>query len=417
MKTLSRRSALVALSVAFVLICVGIEVFMMHDFTVVNDGDSYQYDALAVSLVQDGTYSLDGTTPFFEREPGYSVFLAGIYRVFGLHAYTAVFALQGLLYLLSVLVFERTMRKVATPRAALLTAAILLLFPAAFHTVFAILRESVSLSLGLIFTACVYEAAERRSMLLSLAAGLLLGLLIITYAALLLIPIFLIVAFVLMRFPWRHAAALFVVMACIVGIWGARNYAHKGELCLTGCYRSALQWYVRGEQAENLRGMEPFACLGAEYLTRDYTGRNPDCHFNAVWHRKWPDGFKGVPEDRQIAKDGQAKILAHFGWYLWGSVAEVLELHLPYVGSLGKTYNLLAAASTAFLYLGCLLALPAVFQRRFALPAAFVLYTIGVFVLTDALPRYLLPVIFCYALAAGIGYDRLLSRFSRHARV
>ena len=39
--------------------------------------------------------------------------------------------------------------------------------------------------------------------------------------------------------------------------------------------------------------------------------------------------------------------------------------------------------------------------------AAFAVYVTGMFALTDAIPRYLVPILHCYAFAAAIGYTGL----------
>lgn len=420
---MSRRSLLWSFVFAYaaVWLCIyAVDIRPHYEGIILRDqtdiGDAVQYNSLAVNLVQKGMYSLDGVTPFFEREPGYSAFLAAVYKVVGIDAYGIVFFLQGLLYLLAVLFFERTLRRLTSPNIALIATGFLLFMPTGFHVVFLLIRESLALSLGLIFCTATYEAWQRRSWGYAALAGASLGYLILTYAALLLVPIFLVAAFVLMRFPWKQAVLMFIVAGTVIAPWAIRNYSHKGELCLTGCYRAALQWYVRGEQAETIRGFEPARCLWAEYISRDYTGRDLNCNFNAVWHRKWPDGFYPTIEDRAIGRAGQEKILAHFGWYLWFSVFEVVELHLPYVDSWSTVYNVLAALWSVIVYVGCLLALPFLWRRWAALPAAFMLYFTAVFILTDATPRYLAPALFCYAAFAGVGYDRLLSRFSHVVR-
>ena len=133
---------------------------------------------------------------------------------------------------------------------------------------------------------------------------------------------------------------------------------------------------------------------------------------------RWPTGFHGTPDDILAGVTGQQKILAHLPNFLWFSVFEVLELHLPYVDGWGRDYNILAAAATVILYIGCLAACVSLMRRRsrwkrdYALLAVILVYTVLVFVLTDATPRYLMPVIFCYAAFAGIGYDRLLTLLS-----
>jgi hypothetical protein len=177
-----------------------------------------------------------------------------------------------------------------------------------------------------------------------------------------------------------------------------------------------LQWYVRGEQSETVHGLEPLKCLYAEYVSRDWTGRDPNCSFNAVWHRKWPQGFVGVEADRAISTEGQAKIRAHFGSYLWFSVFEVIELHLPFVDSWGEPYNVLALLSMLVLYAGAVWSLVDLRRTALWLFPMLIGYVTGVFALTDAIPRYLLPVIFCYAVLAGIGYDRVIAWFSARRR-
>ena len=114
-----------------------------------------------------------------------------------------------------------------------------------------------------------------------------------------------------------------------------------------------------------------------------------------------------------IAAGGKAKILHFFSYYLWFSVFEIIEFHLPYVNGWGFAYNALAALSMVILYVGCLLAIPSLRRREYAIFLVLILYCTVIFSLTDATPRYLLPVIFCYALFAGIGYDWLIKKFTR----
>jgi hypothetical protein len=187
-------------------------------------------------------------------------------------------------------------------------------------------------------------------------------------------------------------------------------------LCLTGCYRAALQWHVRGEQAEHIGiNFEPARCLIAEYVTRDWTGRSDYCSFNGVWHRKWPAGFVGVPEDAEITREGQAKILANMPSYLWFSLFEVVELHLPYVNGWGRAYNLSAILWTALVYLGCALSVPFLRRKEYLLFAAFIAYVTALFSLTDATPRYLVPILHCYAFLAVLGYTGLQRLWSKSA--
>lgn len=368
-------------------------------------GDPYQYDALARSLVLHGTFSLDGVTPFFEREPGYSVFLAAVYAVFGVGSYAAVFALQAALHAAATFSFARSVRAFLPRGATTALAASLLFAPPVFHALFALTRESVALSLAMFFTAAVFSLLRAPTLAKAAGAGALLGFLILVNIPFMLFPVGFAALLLWWRIPWTRVLLCTAVAAAVLAPWGIRNEVHRGAPCLTGCYRSALQWYVRGEQAEHIGvGIEPAMCLWAEYVSRDWSARSPYCSFNGVWHLKWPEGFVGVPEDARIAREGQAKIVSHLLSYAWFSLFEIVELHLPYVNGWGRAYNLSAVAWTAAAYVGCALSLPFLRRREYLLFAAFMAYTTALFALTDATPRYLVPILHCYAFLAIVGY-------------
>lgn len=374
--------------------------------------DAGQYSTPAVHLVQDGMYSLDGVTPYFAREPGMSVWLAAIYTVAGVENTTAVFVFQGMLLLAAMILFARELKYHAGERAAGLSFLLMTIVAPVYHTVFSLYRESLALSLGLLFVTCLLQLLRTKKAAAAALAGMCLGAMALTYATFLLLPVILFPVLLFLRVRWQHVFLCAVMMAAVLAPWGIRNMRHTGSLCLTGCNRAAVQWYVRGVQSREVHGIEPLRCLYSEYVSRDWTGRSAYCSFNGVMHVRWPEGFKALPEDRAAGKEGLQMIARHPFNYLWLSVFEVLELHLPYVNGWGFVYNLLAVLSMFVVYLGALFSIPVLLARKpFALILlSILLYHTAVFALTDATPRYLLPVIFCYSALSGIGYDRLLSR-------
>ncbi len=379
-------------------------------------GDAFQYDTLARSLATKGMFSLDGVAPFFEREPGYSVFLAGVYVAFGVGNYTAAFVVQGLLHVCAMYVFIRSVRPFLSGVAPVLLAVFLLFSPPVFHALFSLTRESLALSLAMFVSASTFTLLRRPSIGWAFLSGALLGALVLVNIPFLLFPVGFAAMLLWWKVPWRLVLLALVTCISVVVPWGLRNLAHRDMLCLTGCYRSALQWYVRGEQAQHIGvGAEPAMCLWAEYVSRDWSDRSPYCSFNGVWHLKWPEGFVGVPEDAQVASDGQAKILTHLPSYLWFSLFEVVELHLPYVNGWGRAYNLAAVIWTAIVYVGCILSLSLLRRREYLLIAAFVGYVTLLYALTDATPRYLVPILHCYAFLAVLGYTGLQRLWSKSA--
>lgn len=377
--------------------------------------DAAAYSDAAVHLLRRGVYSIDGVQPTIEREPGQSVFLALVYALFGIENRVAIFAVQASLFVLVSFLFVQEFHKRTSERVATLLFFLLLLFPASFHVVFSANRESLALSLGLLAATVLLRYERLRAVRDAFVASILLGLLILTYMPFLLLPLVLGVFLAIgWRVRWPHLGILVLTPMLFATLWGIRNTIVSGSLCLSGCQRpAAVAWYVRGEQAQHLRGLEPLKCLWAEYISRDWTGRSPACSFNNLKNRRWPEGFHPgeLEQDLAIVREGQGKILRHFGWYLWFSLFEILELHLPYVNGWGFLYNVAAAIGTVVLYAGVFLGIGPVLRRRdlwllLVIPA----YAVGVFILTDATPRYLMPVIFCYAAIAAVGYDRFLRK-------
>lgn len=374
--------------------------------------DAATYHETAVHVATEGFYSVDGVTPYANREPMYSVFLGGIYRIFGIGNRTAIFAVQALLYLFSVVLFIRSLRPRMTDTVRGLCLFFLLTVPPVLHAIFFVYRESFLLSILLLFTASILNFQESQTWGKGALLGTLLGTLILTSISFLFLPLFLLPLFFVHRLQWRYAILILGIPYVCVLLWGVRNFVSDGTFRVIDPLRPSMMWYARGEQAEQVRGLEPLRCLWSEYVSRDWSGRSSACSFNGLIHGKWPDAVL-LGNEREVAHAGQKKILENFFNYLWFSAVEVIELHLPYVNGWGRIYNILALIDTAILYLGCLFALPIILRQKvFLLFVLIALYNIAVYALTDAIPRYQVPVIFCYALFAAVGYAAAL-RFIR----
>jgi hypothetical protein len=380
------------------------------DFTF--SSDAMQYSNTAIHLVQLGMYSLDGHTPSFEREPGYSFFLAFLYKFFGIENRVVLFAVQGLLYLFAVIIFCRTLQKSQKEYVASLCYIFLLTLPAVFHTIFSGYRESLTLSLLLLFAAGFLHMQRECSYKNAVFLGLLLGCIILVYMPFLFLPFFLIPLGLIFTIPRKHLTILVITPCLVVSLWGVRSALYDGEFRLTGNFRTTAIWYARAEQAEHVHGFEAFRCLYAEYIARDWSGRSSACSTNYLINTRWPGRFP-TGEEHLIARESQKKILLHFPSYLWFSLFEVLELHIPYVNGWGFLYNVLASLSALVLYVGCILSLPSLLRKENALFLVLTMYSVSVFSLTDATPRYLIPTIFCYAVFASIGYTDLFQKILR----
>lgn len=373
--------------------------------------DAASYNAGAIHLAREGLYSVDGVHAYMEREPGFSLFLSFIYRVFGEENRFGIYLTQALLYLVASILFVSQLTRLANRRAAAICLVLLVSFPAVFHTIFSVNRESFILSMWLLLSAMLLQIAHLPSWKLSVTSGVLLGWLILAYMPFLFFPFFLLPIFWLYRIPWKYIVPLFCIPFILVLGWSWRNELQNGEFRPVGDLRTTVMWYARADQAQYLRGLEPFYCLWSEYISRNWDGRSPYCSTVAIFHRKWPGGM-ALGNESEIAHESQARILRYFPYYLWFSVFEILELHIPFVDGTGYLYNRLAALGSAIIYAGIFVGFLGTFQRRYVFLWIVAFYTVAVFSLTDATPRYIMPTIFAYIALAALSYDWFISSIS-----
>ncbi len=404
---MSRTTILIG-SIVYLMCCIAIVFFWLpKDLTFV--GDSKTYSLGAVNLLEIGTYSQDGIYPFIEREPLYSAFVAVVYSVFGLWNGIAVFAVQAVLYWLLSLFLSQKLASIFGKRTASIFFFLLLTSPSVLHGIFIVYREAFALLLLLGLSIAILSILERYRLRTAILIGVLLGFLPLAYYSFIFLPLFVLLYLWYRRVPKKALLWMFVLTAAILSFWGFRNQRIDGHFRIIGSDRTTVMLYARGEQAERLHGVEPFLCLWAEYVSRDWTGRSDACSVNSLMHRIWPSDQPSV--DTALAPLALEKIRSHFGWYLWDSLFQILELHLPFVGGGWPfLFNLFAAIGSAIIYVGCLLAFRSLFDRRMFFFLLLIAYNTAFFALIAATPRYLIPVSFCYAMFAAIGYDKLLSR-------
>ncbi len=376
--------------------------------------DAWEYSLGALNLLKAGLYSLDGITPYADREPGMSFFLLPLYAAFGIANPLALWLGQGIVFGLAAWYFCTQFARSAGSRAAGISFVLLLTSGSVFHSLFTAYRECLTLSLLMVFAGAVFAQYHKHAWWKVLLIGLALSAAVLTYYPL----IFFVPAFALFWLidtrKLGQAIAILLIAASLPFAWAVRNKVQTGTLQVLGGSRTAVMWYVRGEQAERVQGLEPFRCLWAEYISRDWTGRSDACSFNGLMHQRWPDGFAAGTDHEEAARSGQAKILAHPVSYLWFSIVDIIELHLPFVGGgISTEFNAYAAATALLMYVGCVLSLRHIVRRKYAFLLLLIAYNTAIFALTDATPRYLVPVIFAYAALAGIGYDVTLTFHSR----
>lgn len=371
--------------------------------------DASDYTRTAQSLLTNGTYSLDGL-PFFEREPGYSVFLAIIYAIFGVENRLGILMVQGALFACASWVFVCELSKITSQKIGTITLGFLLLSPSIIRTIFSVLRENFTLSIFLFLLTLWLAYARAPNTYKAFGMALLFSIVGITYFSYAFLPLFLLPLF--WKMPREHRAMILLLPALILSLWGVRNLHAVGEFRIIGPFRAAAMWYGRAEQAKTLRGLQPFECVYTEYITHDWNG--PPCTSTELRHifrdTVWMPGY-----ERELNASSFRTIGDNFAHYLWGSLAKTIELHLPNVGFWGRTYNYLATAESVILIFGCIGGL---FAWRKLVPfIALITYATLNFSLTEALPRFHMPIMFAYIVIAAVGYasyiERLQTRTNR----
>lgn len=187
--------------------------------------DGIGYDILATNLLQKKMYGEWAPTAF--RPPGYPLFLAGIYLVFG-HSFTAVRLIQvGIDALTCVLVYAVGAR-LFDRRVAFLAAIGMSLYPLHIYMVGEFYSETFSFLMQLAALWLAVWMVERRHWSIPLLLGVSLAATTLTRpTAALWIP-FMVLWIGFLPLPWKHkvrdAALVLLGLALLFGPWIVRNY-------------------------------------------------------------------------------------------------------------------------------------------------------------------------------------------------
>ncbi len=195
--------------------------------------DEFQFNQLAVSIVQRGEFAYTPGKSTSMRPPLYPTFVAGVYAVAGAENFQAVRLAQILLNLLTVVIVYGLCREVFDRTASVAAAAMCAAYPSLWGHDYLLLTEvlfTFLLSLSLLFTA----RFRRTDRLVELAAaGLLLGLAALTRSAMFFFPPAAILLLLCNRqLSWsRRIVAASVFLAAFsgaVGPWLVRNAKLQG---------------------------------------------------------------------------------------------------------------------------------------------------------------------------------------------
>lgn len=229
----------ILLGLAMVL-ALGLRVQAAVRDTSVPEKDAYDYDQMAMNLVKGAGYRDGYGNLTAYRLPGYSLFIAAIYRVAG-HDYQAARMVQAILSVLTALMIALWAHVLFGGTAACWAAFLAAVYPPFYAYYFscnALVAETlyVFLLTASLFTFFSYFSYPSRKM--ALASGIFWGLAVLTRG----VPLFLVavlpIVMLALRYPLdrivRYHLMVWLAVGCLLVPWTVRNYKVFGTFVPLG---------------------------------------------------------------------------------------------------------------------------------------------------------------------------------------
>ena len=193
--------------------------------------DSRYYDKIASNLAMGNGYSLSDSAPYspdVNRPPLYPAFISVIYRIFGLHNYTAVRLTQALLDSFTCIVIYYIARIPFDSRASLFASALASVYPFTAIYTATLLRETLLTLLITITVLAAMNVAKNRSLKNCIFLGLFVGIGVLCKTIVLLFPL-LLFFWLFFAYPDKkktliYAAITMIAVVVVMMPWGIRDY-------------------------------------------------------------------------------------------------------------------------------------------------------------------------------------------------
>lgn len=309
------------------------------------DDDALSYDTLAVNLEKYHIFSLDGQAPTTDRDPGFPLFLAAIYLIFG-HSYVAVYAIQTILFgLTSVLIFWLA-KKIINDKLAFCAAMLTSLFYAFGQFSIMLLTEILATFVLVLIVFYSLRAAETLKYRYFAVAGFVAGYLALIKSITLFLIVFLIVAFLIINARklngdiFKKLLLMTLCWAFIIAPWMARNkiFLHEdvsGGKMAINLWAQARKLYFTGPELAQYSLAYTLGVPLAQYFFPSYQHR---------WWEHWTSGTMGSgvgrfppaimemlkKEDIQVFSPAANKFLgSQYGGYYMDAYNEALRNNWP----------------------------------------------------------------------------------------
>ncbi|KNZ68718.1 hypothetical protein Tfer_2713 [Thermincola ferriacetica] len=233
---ISRTKTIVLILVILVSLFVRLEYVIQVNTQPISD--MQDYDRRAVTLQEKGTFATNEKHGATYRPPGYVVFLALIYKVFG-HNYHVVYILQSLMSVSVLLAIYLFARRVFDQNTALMGLIIAALYVPFIGYSGVLLTEILFLTL---FSYALYSfvrGTQENKVHWFVLSGVLFGLATLTRSISLLVPLILLGWYCLRSYKevltkrlWFPSILMILFMALTIMPWTIRNYMEQKEFVL-----------------------------------------------------------------------------------------------------------------------------------------------------------------------------------------
>ncbi len=212
--------------------------------------DGKEYDALGLSLAEGSGYA-QNQSPDTYRPPGYPLFLAAVYALFG-HSIAVVKILQSILDAATCVMILLIGERLFTRRVGVIAGAIAAVYPFLIVYTGFVLSETLFVFLSTVFLYALVRFREDSSWRWVAVAGLLLGVMNLTRPATLFLPVLLFCWLWVEMGTRRRAAVIAAALACwmLVPIlpWTVRNYLVRHSFILIADHHWAALYAANNRQ-------------------------------------------------------------------------------------------------------------------------------------------------------------------------
>ena len=397
--------------------------------------DSPSYITTAKALLYAGRFAKSAERPEqpeLMRTPGYPLFLAGVFFLFG-ENYAAVIIIQSCLSLATIFLAALVAMKLwNSPRISLFAAALLSFDPPSIVLSQQVMTEALFtwvLMLAALVGLLALRPAASPALWGICAALLAAATYIRPISYYLIVPVgalALLAARAQAGWQWRRGArtlaTLLIPYVALVGVWQVRNYAAAGTTAFSTISAFNLLFY-RGADIVARRDGISFEQAREELGVADYVGRHPETRDwpEAQVAAKWEqDGIRLISRHPLLSFKSQ---LIGAAKMIFGPGEKLVADYWPFL----PTWLLLAGASGYLLivYAGLAAAMWAgwrAMRRKPSLPDimphlflwTIILYFFAISAGPEAYSRFRIPVMPLLCVYAAYGFSTLFLRRARH---